>query len=390
MSLDINSEIYLTPAAATLYGSSNYGTNKICFNKFSLSEEILRYLQEEIIFNVPENQSTLESLGFTRCVDYPDVPGHVYYEGYFHSLLDPSPFPSLHPRIGIIHDKPSAPIRVVAFCESVRRKNKAWVNRLRDRLAASPSHATEALVRIIDDNRLFAGDILQHQPFLSFLSFYHVFKLSDLAVQVHYGDEIIRGDMRRYHVDAPNSLLHMGVSVRGNRHGTLPQDCHALLICDTTSGLFCGRRVPLNPKIVRISPLVGSHSDQVACISLIQRLSSTASSTHSLIMRTVSLQCSAGLSLYYLNMIYSDDKIFVGRCLLTMDDLNDFGSEVRHGFKESIAAVYEALSGASEQKESVGLDAPLAFCMPTIDDIREVEAEILKARRLKNRSCTIT
>jgi hypothetical protein len=42
----------------------------------------------------------------------------------------------------------------------------------------------------------------------------------DLAVQMHYGDEI-GSDIARYHVDAPNSLLHLAISVHGDRLGLL-------------------------------------------------------------------------------------------------------------------------------------------------------------------------
>ena len=59
-----------------------------------LSDELLEYLREDAVF-VEELEG---APGFARCVDYPDVPNHVYYEGYFHGLRDPAPFWSVNPR----------------------------------------------------------------------------------------------------------------------------------------------------------------------------------------------------------------------------------------------------------------------------------------------------
>jgi hypothetical protein len=44
-----------------------------------MSEELRLYVLADEAFTAPE--STLESIGFRRCVDYPDLPSHIYYEG---------------------------------------------------------------------------------------------------------------------------------------------------------------------------------------------------------------------------------------------------------------------------------------------------------------------
>lgn len=96
----------------------------------------------------------------------------------------------MNPRNGIDFDKPAAPARLTAFIEGVRRRNSAL---LADSVAGSrwleAAHSS--------------GDLF-----------------SDLAVQVHYGDPIGEDVLARgggWHVDGPNSTLHMGISLHGER-----------------------------------------------------------------------------------------------------------------------------------------------------------------------------
>ena len=44
-----------------------------------MTEDVRMYLLGDAVFKARE--SKLESLGFRRCIDYPDLPSHVYYEG---------------------------------------------------------------------------------------------------------------------------------------------------------------------------------------------------------------------------------------------------------------------------------------------------------------------
>ncbi|CAM9709053.1 unnamed protein product, partial [Ectocarpus fasciculatus] len=132
--------------------------NPISFNQFTLSEEVLDYLQQDSLFGAPDDTASFEALGFSKCVDYPDIPGHKYYEGYFHSLPQRNPVPAQHPRLGIIHDKPAAPLRVAAVCEAIRRKNTKWSEELQRRLEGLHTHASQTLAKVISYNRLFAGN----------------------------------------------------------------------------------------------------------------------------------------------------------------------------------------------------------------------------------------
>ena len=47
--------------------------------------------------------------------------------------------------------------------------------------------------------------------------YYFIVIMLDIAIQLHYGDEIGE-DIARYHVDALNSLLHLGLSIHGDRY----------------------------------------------------------------------------------------------------------------------------------------------------------------------------
>ena len=145
------------PGGGDLFGSSNYGSNPICFSQFALSEDLLQYLQQDRLFTAPDDLASFESLGFTKCVDYRGVPGHTYYEGYFHSLPQRDAMPAQHPRLGIMHDKPAAPVRIAAMCEAIRRKNTIWSAQLQRRLEGLHTHAAQALANVIAGNRLFAG-----------------------------------------------------------------------------------------------------------------------------------------------------------------------------------------------------------------------------------------
>ena len=181
-------------ASDIAYGRSNLGINPVSFCQYELEPDVLAYLQSAELFCIPNDPRMLEDAGFESCVDYPNVPKHTYYEGYFHSLPQQSRVPAQHPRMGFIHEKPPAPLRLTSFFEAIRSKNKIWLDMLRQRLESTGSISGKALARVIATGHVFA----------------------DIAVQVHFGDAISE-DISRYHVDAPNSLLHLATSVRGNR-----------------------------------------------------------------------------------------------------------------------------------------------------------------------------
>jgi hypothetical protein len=151
-----------------LFGSSNHGSCPVSFNQLQLSDSLLQYIQLDNIFTTPNDQESLEAVGFEKCVDYPEIPGHTYFEGYFHSLPQQEAISGQHPRFGIMHSKPRAPPRLSAFCEAVRRKNHVWISALQRRLEEIPSAASRAMTRVVADNRLFAGKRLinLHEQYL--------------------------------------------------------------------------------------------------------------------------------------------------------------------------------------------------------------------------------
>jgi len=141
---------------------------------------------------VPETEEGLLDVGCERCVDHPECSGHQYIEGYFHSYNTTSNVPSVHPRLGSELSRPAAPAALRAFCECIRRKNsKAWCTleaELRKSTTAAP------LAAVLERKSMFA----------------------DLALQVHWGEEIAQRHVA-WHIDAPNSFIHMAVGLQGER-----------------------------------------------------------------------------------------------------------------------------------------------------------------------------
>ena len=87
----------------TFYGAKPDSTNNcripVSFKQDQLSPEVHEYLMSADIFSADE-KTDLTTLGFTKCVDHPTLPNHIYYEGYFHALPTSEPVNSYHPRQG--------------------------------------------------------------------------------------------------------------------------------------------------------------------------------------------------------------------------------------------------------------------------------------------------
>lgn len=154
--------------------------------RLRLSSDLLEFLFEDLAPDVP----TLLATGFQSCVDHPQLPGHHYLEGYFHTLPMDLAVPSPNVRSGAADAaKPPAPQRLAAFGEALRRKNRRLLEELAEQCpAGSPLRA------VLGSDRVFG----------------------DLAVQIHWGDAVEDQDVA-WHVDANNSALHMAVSLRGRR-----------------------------------------------------------------------------------------------------------------------------------------------------------------------------
>ena len=121
--------------------------------------------------------------------------GHMYFETYGHCKTQlrscTKPFNSMNPRVHLDYEKPAAPQTLVSFFEAMRRVNRVLLNRLVVQWEALNIQAASGLAKKVRDGRAFG----------------------DLAVQVHYGDR----EPGVWHNDALNSVLHLGMSVRGKR-----------------------------------------------------------------------------------------------------------------------------------------------------------------------------
>lgn len=162
------------------YGLGNFGSNKISFQQFYLSNNILNYLQNDPLFLslYNGNEEQLTSIGYCKSIDYPEKPEHIYYEAYFHSLPLNKSFETMHPRYGMIHEKNPASLILTSFYEAIRRKNNNWKLKMIEKLRTFPSIASNLFINILEENRHFAGFIIVlilTFIFFSFIFFYFIF-----------------------------------------------------------------------------------------------------------------------------------------------------------------------------------------------------------------------
>ena len=95
----------------------------VAWRAAALGDDLLEYLRAAVpMFAYEAHELTLER-GFNACTDNPDLPGHRYYEGYFHGLAGTArPVRSMNPRdLGHVL-KPAAPRALRALVECVRRE----------------------------------------------------------------------------------------------------------------------------------------------------------------------------------------------------------------------------------------------------------------------------
>ncbi|KAK1732901.1 hypothetical protein QTG54_016439 [Skeletonema marinoi] len=167
----------------------------------SLDEELLKRFLEEHLYSCAE-----EELNNTQELDN-RVKEPVYvYEGYYHSLQTSKNVFSRNPNplIGKDHHKPAAGPFTRAFFDAFRVVNKDIFDSLRERLLeASAFKETQKE----DVSYMLAKWIEQGHHF------------GDLSVQIHYGSgneqKLVSG--QAWHTDAANSLLHLAVTLRGER-----------------------------------------------------------------------------------------------------------------------------------------------------------------------------
>lgn len=159
----------------------------------TISADLLAVLQSLPLLGLGVRELATGAGGFERSVDNRANPGHVYYEGYAHALWSGHcrEVTSMNPRWGYDFAKPAAPPLLLAFFEAVRRANRPLLAAAESRLVHIGGTISTTLASYVREGRVFA----------------------DLALQIHFGDD----EAGVWHTDAPNSLLHMAVSVRGAR-----------------------------------------------------------------------------------------------------------------------------------------------------------------------------
>jgi hypothetical protein len=140
------------------FGRARCGVCPIVFLQRNISDELLRFLQTAAVFRA--EGSELVKHGYQREVDYPEVPGHIYYEAYYHSKPTKASIPSINPRYGHMYEKLTAPIQLVAFCESIRRKNIFWRKTVLEELSCLSSPASRIISELIHANMHFAGKVI--------------------------------------------------------------------------------------------------------------------------------------------------------------------------------------------------------------------------------------
>lgn len=107
--------------------------------------EILEYLLQTVPFFACEEKDLVSKHAFRQNVDHPDVPGHRYYEGYFHASAETSePILSVHPRLGSDYLKPAAPSSLRALMECIRRGNSHWLKNVFLQALSSTSSASNS------------------------------------------------------------------------------------------------------------------------------------------------------------------------------------------------------------------------------------------------------
>lgn len=147
-----------------------------------LSDDVVAYLAEQMPKESECEQNT----------SYDKVGGHTYYEGYFHAVNDKDTVCSVHPVYGVEVDKAPASERLVKFIHAFQDLNKPWMDKFYKQL---PHDKIGDIFRKWIDNR---------------------WHFADIAIQIHHGTQV-SGDNIFWHSDTVNSLLHMAITINGDR-----------------------------------------------------------------------------------------------------------------------------------------------------------------------------
>eukprot|EP00939_MAST-03C_sp_MAST-3C-sp1_P004539 g4539.t1 len=299
-----------------------------------LDTSVLRWMIRAPVFEA--SQANIEkNPNFRRCVDYPRIPGHGYFEGYFHSLPTGKAIRSIDPRKGSMVEKSAAPLRLAAFYEGCRRKNRnGLVSALKANLSSLPetSPGQETILDIVKRGWLFG----------------------DVAAQIHFGDSVVGNDIG-WHVDAPNSTIHLAISVAGARK------LHAKIgtLSSSTSSSKTG-----DDESVAATPSVSEHVLSLEAGDIY--LTSPANFSHA-----VSYDPSS--------TTWEDRIIAVqARFMMTSDDLHSIlGCGDTGAWFETMEAITSAM-----------ISTP--FSLPTLEECVQIADEISKKRKEEAKSCVVS
>lgn len=138
-----------------MYGKAAFGSVPVHFQQLHLDGDVLSYLQADEMFNAPVE--ALENFGFSKEIDYPTIPDHIYYEGYMHSKEKCQIISSMHPRNGRTIEKLPASLQLASFCEAFRRCNAVWCTEAQQLLLDEGTSPSVIMSTILRDGRHFAG-----------------------------------------------------------------------------------------------------------------------------------------------------------------------------------------------------------------------------------------
>ena len=187
-----------------------YGVPKGKFGRTPLSMIILN-LEKNVLMHILQypmfscDQIELDSL---KELDRRVSPPYYIYEGYFHALSTNNKFFSKNPnpKIGIDFFKPPVGAYVRAFFVVFRNLNFAILDKLRKELFTSAK------------DRLGQGKIIEDDICYVFSKWIEDGRIfADLSIQIHFGEGNEAKFRNAWHSDAENSLIHLAITLRGNR-----------------------------------------------------------------------------------------------------------------------------------------------------------------------------
>jgi hypothetical protein len=189
------------------YGRAGVSVAMFCGG---MEPDLVQEIQKLDIFSCKEDE--LRKRGFFKCIDYPQLEKHIYYEGYFHSCRTDGAVESINPRKGTLMAKPAAPPLLRAMYIAFREKNKEWMRGIAEELRKyEPTEQEKEEKEDTGD-----GGVAYYARFFDPDDKLHERLVGDLAIQVHYGEPVQNQDIG-FHTDSLNSALHFAFAVRGKR-----------------------------------------------------------------------------------------------------------------------------------------------------------------------------